>query len=153
MRKPVIIASLAAALALALVACSGGGGSGAAETAEGTSVEQLSASAVRVTLDSSSDAAVFEVTVNEGEAYTMASSLSEGEAEVLIALPEGDTTDYAYEGYGVGWYGIEAGTYSVTVKPTDASGTIYILSYDSDQLDFESFESEELFEQIAASVA
>ena len=163
MKKTGLFVLVAAMLALALCACSSGGGAGSAgssgsagasgsESAEGIAVEQLSASAVKVTLNSASEPAEAEVTINDGEAYTMASNLDSGEAEVVLQLAEGDTTDYAYDGFGVSEMGVDPGTYTVTVNPDDASGVIYILSYDASQLDFGNSESADLFDQIAASI-
>ena len=154
MKKSVIIVLAAAMLALALVACSSGGGSGsAAEGVEGTNVQQVSASAVKVTLGSSSESAQATITVAQGESYIVASSFDSGEAEVVLQYPNGDsTTDYAYEGYGCSETEVDPGSYTVTVNPTDATGTMYVLAYAKDQLDFDNSDSEALFAQIAKVV-
>ena len=149
MRKTRLLALFAAVLvALALAACASGGGSSDATGAEGMTVENVSSSVVKVTLGGTSDVGEVEVTVNEGESFVIAGNLESGEVEVTTTMAEGDMTDYFYEGYGISETEIGPGTVTVTIAPGDATGTIYILSYPTGQLDFMNTDSETLFDQV-----
>ena len=150
MKKTVLVVLAAATLALVLAACSSGGGASSSASASSIAVDQVSASMAKITLTATSESAEAKVTVNAGESYVMASNFDEGEAEVnLKGGDDVDTTDYAYEGSGVGTMGVDPGEYTVTVTPTNATGVVYILSYDADQLDFDK-EASDLFDQVAA---
>jgi len=152
MRRVSLVAVVAAAaLALALAGCATGSPAQSAQSAGSAQpepVEQISAGVVKFNLDGAGDALEARVTVNGGETYATASKLESGEAEIVLHGPEGDSSDYAYDGYGVGTMGVPAGTYGITVKPADASGTIYVLSYPTGQLDVEHAETEDLFAQV-----
>ena len=148
-----IVVAVAAMLSLALAACSAGGAAPSAGAAGDSPVEQLSASVVKFNLDGSGDALEARVTVNSGESYVVASSLESGEAEIVLKNPEGDISDYAYDGFSVGTTEIPAGTYDVTVKPGDANGTIYVLSFPAEELDVMNAETEDLFNQVAEFAA
>jgi hypothetical protein len=160
MKRRGLVVMLGALLALLLVACSSGGDAGssggttgaAAAGGAGTGVEQLSENAAKITLDGANDELSASVTVKDGEAYVVVSSLSAGEAEIVRHDSLGDSNDYAYEGCSVSEEQIDAGSYSVSVKPKEATGTIYVVSYPAGQLDFENSDTDALFEQVASSV-
>lgn len=145
MKKTCLLAIVASvALSLVLAACTSGGGSTGAST-----IEELSASVVKVSLDSTSDTIEVGVTINDGESFAVASKLDSGEAEIVSKLPEGESSDYAYEGCGASEIEVAPGTYAVTLKPNNASGVIYILSYPTGKLDFANTDTETLFDQVA----
>ena len=150
MKKMGFLAILFAVLmTIALAACSSGGGASSSSGAKGATVKTLSANAAMISLESASDTVEAEITVATGESYVVAGKLKAGEAELVTTMPEGDMTDYFYEGTGVSETEI-TGTCKVVVKPTAATGTIYVLSYPTGKLDIMNSDSNTLFDQIAA---
>ena len=143
--------AVACVLALVVTGC-GGAEQEPADASQGSGMEELAgASGFCVTLDAESED-TFEgtVTLAEGESLVVASQLTSGEAEIEEALDgESMGSDYAYEGAGVSETGFEPGDYTVTIKPSEATGTISVLAYPTGQLDFENTDTEALVAQIA----
>ncbi len=147
-----VLCAFAVAFVLALVV-SGCGGTEQepADAGQGSGMEELAAaSGFCVTLDAESED-TFEgtVTLAEGESLVIASQLDSGEVELEVASGgEVLGSDFEYEGTGISETGYDPGDYTVTLKPTEAAGTIYVLAYPSDQLDFMNTDSDELFAQV-----
>jgi hypothetical protein len=149
MKKTCLLAVVSAiALSLMLVACTSGGESTEGSVEEAT-VAQLSDNVVEVSLDPASSTIESEVTIKDGESFTVASKLISGEAVVVAKFPQGEYSDYAYEGCSASQTEVDPGTYAITVKPSNASGVIYILSYPTGQLDVTDADNEALYKQVA----
>lgn len=153
MRK-VLSALFAGTLALALAAC-GGSSSGSGSGSGTMSTDGFDTYAV-TTIDGASGETQTTITINEGEAYVLASNLESGTVTVILKQNgEEVSTDYEYEGYGLMEMEVSAGEYEIVFAAEDATGTIYALSYPTDQLDFMNPDSstEDLFAEVEAYLA
>ena len=153
MKRSSLLTALAVFLvALVLSACASGGGSTSTTGEPGMAVETISEGIVKVTLNATSESTEVNVTIAEGESIVITSNFDSGEAEIVTTMAEGDMTDSCYEGYGISETEIAPGTVTCSITPTDATGTIFIVSYPTGQLDFMNNDTEALYNQVVEYV-
>lgn len=147
----------AAVLALAVTACGGNGRSSAPEQPSGdaAAVEQLAnASGYVVHLSEENKTASVEVQIAEGESLVQLGRLDTGEAESNTSRNgEWLTSDYFYEGSGAGEMGLDPGTYTVDISTQDATGTIWVLAFPSDTIDYENMEADQIVDYVLGQIS
>ena len=164
MRK-ILVGLFAGVLAVTLAACGGQGTEpepAGSEQAAGMVVSNVGIATKIEAAAPVSDTAEFTVTVNEGESLVVLSDIAipeEGlpEDDYLIKVSYSqDGADMGEdEGYGGQSYtslGFDPGEYVVTVEFNNASGTVYVLSYDDSDIDVMEMDTDQIFEIIMGSI-
>ena len=92
--------------------------------------------------------------VAEGESLYQMNKFDAGEAESSTSHNgEWLMSDYFYEGFSAGESGVDPGTYTVEVKTEDAVGTIWIFAYDSDAVDYENMDAEQIVDFLLGQIS
>lgn len=155
--KNIAALAAAAALSLTIAACAGSGAPSpdAAPSGADTPIEELvKVNGVAVHLDENNKTATVEIEVAEGESLYQMNRFDAGEAESSTSRNgEWLMSDYFYEGFSAGENGVDPGTYTVEVKTEDAVGTIWIFAYDSDAVDYENMDAEQIVDFLLGQIS
>ena len=155
--KNIAALAAAAALSLTIASCAGSGAPSpdAAPSGADTPIEELvKVNGVAVHLDENNKTATVEIEVAEGESLYQMSKFDAGEAESSTSHNgEWLMSDYFYEGFSAGENGVDPGTYTVDVKTEDAVGTIWIFAYDSDAVDYENMDAEQIVDFLLGQIS
>ena len=118
-------------------------------------IEQLAnVNGVAVHLSADNQAATVEIEVAEGEALVQMARLDVDEVETSTSHDgEWMTSDYFYEGSGAGELGVDPGTYTVEISTQDAEGTVWVMAYPADTIDYMNMDADQIVDSVLEQIS
>ena len=155
--KNIAALAAAAALSLTIAACAGSAAPApdAAPSGADTPIEELAkVNGVAVHLDENNKTATVEIEVAEGESLVQMARLDVGEVETSTSHDgEWMTSDYFYEGSGAGEMGVDPGTYTIEISTEDAEGTVWVMAFPADTIDYMNMDADQIVDYILEQVS
>ena len=167
--KGVAIALVAAAMAVTISACGGSAAQSSASSAasDASSADSAAAgsnivpltkvSGAVVNFDANNTKASVDVVIAQGESLVTLSKFDENTSAEINATTYKDGEEYSvdsfYNGLGAGESGVDPGNYRVDIDAAGATGTMWVLAYPANSIDYEKMDAEGIINQVTSEIS
>ena len=114
-------------------------------------------SGATVNFDANNTKASVDVVVAQGESLLTLSKFDEDTNAEINATTYKDGAEYCvdsfYSGVGAGENGVDPGNYRVDIDAAGATGTMWVLAYPANSIDYEKMDAEGIINQVTSEIS